>query len=375
MATVMPYKYGQQQEDEQDPYARRGPGGVSEPIADDGSSTPETAPAAPQPYKPPASTQSPEKPKGPAMPAPETPTFTELQEAGKARPPMPPAPMVEPPNPAAGVGVGAPPSAIVEPPNPQLPVVPPTMPPEMIEPANPTAGVGVGSTPPDAIIEPPETGLPVVGGESAIIEPPNPGEMVPGEEGESSADSLLPYLLGGLQAGPPENALRDATNTAITSQLDSPSPYDSKAVRDEYDWMAGSIDDDYAQRERATDEGMARRGLFGSAGKDFHSGRLSDLNVGRRSAKATLAQDLGNKYATTAGQYRNAAIGQGLQGAAANDATTGHADAKTLDYINSIMGFGQQAFQNDMSTAQFNRQQDEDTQSFLERLLAQGYGV
>lgn len=338
MPTQMPYKYGSDQEDDQDPYRRAGPGGASEPMADDGSSTPESAPARPAPYQPPAATAKSRE----DDPQPET--FAQQQEAGKARPP---APIVEPANPTAGVGVGDAPGAIVEPAV-EMPGIVGGAPEAIVEPPNPIGGVGVGGEAP-----------------GAIIEPSNPTGMV--GEGESAVDSLLPMLMGGVEGQDNAGTLRNATNAKIRGQLESSSPYDSQEVRNEYDWLSGNIDDQFSTDERALDERMAARGLYGSAGKDFHSGRLSDLNVGKRNAKTTLARDLANKFATTKGQYDANAINQGLDG-------TNATQNSQLQWLQQLMGYGQQGFENDLSTAQFNAGQDMNSQDFLLRMLAAGYG-
>lgn len=189
----------------------------------------------------------------------------------------------------------------------------------------------------------------------------------PAQSSPRSSDAILSLLTGGAM-GTNQTPLGEATNRKLLDQLNASSPYDSQAVRDEYDWLSGNIDDDYAMQTRSLDEGMASRGLYGSSGKDFHSGRLSDLNVGQRSAKVSLAQDLANKYATTKGQYDANAINQAQSGSAQEQA-----DRRA--WLSQLMGYGQDAFTNDLASAEFNQRQNESEQDFLLRMLQMGYGV
>lgn len=261
-------------------------------------------------------------------------TFAQMREAGEARPPAPTATMGsgEPPPPAIIDKSRIPPTLMTD--------VPPNIPDE-------TGFVGYSDVP--------QT--------SPKVSP----AVAPTPTTTRTSDALLSLLTGGAQ-GTNQTPLQAATNAKLLDRLNSSSPYDSDAVRSEYDYLAGNIDDQFAMDSRALDEGMARRGLYGSTGKDFHSGRLSDLNVGRRSAKISLAQDLANKFATTKGQYDTDAITQ------AENATNA-SDANQRSWLNQLMGYGQDAFTNDLATAEFNQRQNESEQDFLMRMLAMGYGV
>ena len=139
-------------------------------------------------------------------------------------------------------------------------------------------------------------------------------------------------------------------------------------MRKEYDWSAGNIDDDFDTRQRMLDQQMAARGLFGSAGKDFHSGRLSDLNVGRRSAKESLARDLDTKYAQSYNDYLSNAINEG-------QTATNAQNAQQLSWLNALIGYGDTAFNHDLETAKFNHGLDIDYEALLKAMLAAGYGA
>lgn len=180
-------------------------------------------------------------------------------------------------------------------------------------------------------------------------------------------DPLLKLLMGQVQ-GENDSELDTLTEDKIKKQLAESSPYASQDVRDEYDWLAGTIDDRFKTDERLLGDRMAARGLYGSAGKDFHTGRAADLNVGARSAKISLAQDLANKYATTKGQYDANAIDQAQENSARDD-------AERRAWLQSLMGYSDDAFNHDLAAAEFDRRTNESEQDFLLRMLMAGYGV
>lgn len=399
--TRMPYR---EQDDEQDPYRRESPDGAivepyqeSEPVR---SPEPATEPSR-------VEKQQPVKDEGSAPQAPAAaPTFKQLQEAGQARPPMPPQMLtgsqllskrMGPEQVAPETGLPETPTKarppIVEP---EIPVAPPIpLPPTaIIEPATATPPIiepevafppPVPELPPDAIIEPAETGLPfdggeaivepaelppgIVGGEEAIIEP---NEVTPGVVDDTGGESVDPDssvdLLSQLLAGSQDTDLEDATESAALDQLHNPSPYNSDVVKNLYADLGAGIDTDYDSRIRGLDESMARRGLYGSSGKDFHSGRLADTELGRRDAKTTLARNLATDFAKSYGDYNANAIsqGQGVAGAQSGDA---------LDWLRATLGYGQQGFENDLAVEQLNQNEDQNYQQLLQMMLAAGYGA
>lgn len=388
MATQLPYKYQDSMDEDQDPYRRVAPddGAITEPV-DDVQPVRE-----PEPKPEPApKTSAPEQPAAPAQ----TPTFKDMQESGHARPPMPPQMLpgaaglmqqsMGPENivPETGLPFGvtseAPP-LIVEPDVAQPPIVgtvdptnqtinprvPATLPPEIVEDLPPDTGVGVGDNGDadgaaiDAIVEPMEPDLlPLIG--SASVADDTGGELT---SPESSLD-LLNLLTTRLQE---PGDLRTAIEASALDRINNPSPFNAGVVKDLYSDLGAGVDADYDARIRGLDEGMARRGLFGSLGKDFHSGRLADTELGRRDAKTTLAKDLARNFAQSYGDYQSDSVNQGL-------GVTGTGDARTLDYVRSILGLGQQGFENDMAVAQFNANQNDEYQRLLQMMLAAGYGA
>lgn len=101
-----------------------------------------------------------------------------------------------------------------------------------------------------------------------------------------------------------------------------------------YDYLGGRIDDDYDMRQKSLEEEMANRGLADSVGEGMYSGRTTDLNVGRRSAKEDLAERLG-----------------------------GNSFSNSMSALQQMLGLGQQGFENDMNYNQW-----------LMQMLGLGYG-
>lgn len=151
-----------------------------------------------------------------------------------------------------------------------------------------------------------------------------PSQGVPAQTGQGpSTDNLLQMLLGGANAG---------------------GGYKTQNVKDSYDWLGGRIDDQFDVQKQQLGEEMARRGLGAST---IYGGRLNDLNIGQRSAKENLAYDLTDKQASSENQ----------------------SSQNRLDYIRSLMGYGQQGFDNDMETARFDRESNDDFQRYIMQLL------
>lgn len=360
MPIQKPYQYGEQMEDDQDPYARQRPvGAIVEPMQDD-APVQEQAPR-PQAYKAPVR----EKLQDDVQPPAPAETFTQMQEAGKARPPMPPGSAGLPQAPGAIIEpeVAFPPP-IVDAPNaiiePEVAFPPPIgAPGAIIEPVEQFPVLG-GE--PGAIVEP-EVQFPVIDEPGAIVEPPNPTGMVEG--GPDNSVDLLSMLLSGAQGEGSE--LSDATGQAALDQLHNPSPYNADVVKNTYTDLAGGIDSDFDARQRSLDNQFARRGLWGSVGKDFASGRAADTEIGRRDAKTSLASDLARNFATSYGDYNANAINQGAN-------VAGQEDQSARQWLQQLLGYGQQGFENDLSVAQFNDQQNDEYERLLQLMLQAGYG-
>ena len=183
--------------------------------------------------------------------------------------------------------------------------------------------------------------------------PPASGGVVPAGPG-----AIITTQTGGQNTGPSSPSTQGQSNTnsaadilgLLTKGATDPGRYGTEQVKNSYNWLGGNIDDEYALRERQLKEDMSRRGLSDST---INAGNLKDLNIGRRSAKESLAYDLGDKVASTGAQDK----------------------ASTLDYLRGLMGYGQQGFENDMTTAKFNADQENNWNDFLMKMLGAGYGT
>lgn len=105
-------------------------------------------------------------------------------------------------------------------------------------------------------------------------------------------------------------SVNSLTEQSIKDALQNPSAFDNEQVRNLYNRLGQDIDDQFRQQEVAMREEMAGRGLSDSS---IMGGRLADLNVGRRTASAELANRLGIQRAQDFANARAQAIGMGQQ--------------------------------------------------------------
>lgn len=193
---------------------------------------------------------------------------------------------------------------------------------------------------------------------------PSTNGTINGAPGDPSKFDILGMLTGGSQGTGAGSAVQNATQQSTLDLLKNPNPYNSQAVQDEYNWLGGNIDDEYSLKQNALDEEMARRGLGVSTNK---AGRLNDLNIGKRSAKTSLATDLANKLATTTGQYQTNAINTGNTVGAA-------AQGGQQSWLAQLMGYGNDAFNHDLATNAVNQNAANSWQDYILQLLGAGYG-
>lgn len=260
---------------------------------------PAPAPAQPAPAQP--------APPQRGQPAPQQ-TFADMQKAGQARPNPPapaPAPVQQAPAPAQVAPYAGQAPVLQAQPAPTQPATQPTQAPPAYTQAN----------------------QPAAGAQGLDI----------------GAELARQYQQGGIS---------DEVRQGISGAIANPSAYNSQLVRDIYGQLGQNIDDEFAQRETMLREEMAGRGLADSS---IQGGRLADLNVGRRSAKQGLANQLGQMVAQDYSSARDRALGMGM-------ARDQYGNQLGQSYLDRLMGFGQQAFQNDMTQAEFNRalQNDQD---------------
>ena len=170
--------------------------------------------------------------------------------------------------------------------------------------------------------------------------------------------------------------------------LQNPSAYNDQAMQAQFARMSGQIDDQYKQKEVATREEMARRGLSDSS---IAGGRLADLNVGKRSAQtelaAQIAEQAANRYTSDRVAAMNAALGVNAQDIQQNQfgqqmglnyaqlAQSGNQFDRSLSQSGSQFdrNLAQQGnqFQQNLGFNQFQAQQQNN--QFLQNLAQQGY--
>jgi hypothetical protein len=107
----------------------------------------------------------------------------------------------------------------------------------------------------------------------------------------------------------PQSPLSSALHQSALAGLANPSGYGSQQVMQSFGRLSQDIDDQFTQQRRQTDQTMAGRGIYDSS---FAAGRLSDLNVGQRSARVDLADRLMDKQATQMQSDRASAIASAL---------------------------------------------------------------
>jgi hypothetical protein len=196
----------------------------------------------------------------------------------------------------------------------------------------------------------------------------NPGTMTgappTNTNQQQSTFDLLQQLINGASGNGPGSDVQNATRDAFLNYLKNPNPYGAQDVKDQYGWLGGQIDDEFAQREQLLGEEMARRGLGFSTN---YGGRLQDTNVRRKSAKEVLGTDLAHNFAQNYGQSQQAALGLGNQIGTQNQ-------NNAQSWLQQLMGYGQQAFDNDFKTNAFNQSTADSYRNWLLQMLGMGYG-
>lgn len=153
---------------------------------------------------------------------------------------------------------------------------------------------------------------------------------------------------------------------AISQALVNPSAYGSDQVMQTYNRLGQNIDDQYAQQKQATDEEMARRGLYDST---LAGGKLHDLNIGQRDAKTALAQQLATSQAQDYSGARSQAIAQALQ-AQGQDQNYGLQQQQFG--LNSALGYGNLDLSRQSLAQQGEQAQHQNVLSLLSLLSALG---
>lgn len=303
-----------------------------------------------------------------------TPTFSELQQAGRPRPPAPayPTPYPSPIGPNPTGSVGFPSRAGISAPTKANDAGGGTTVPDIYSPAgssdtggNPAPG---GGTTTDSGGPPAPAGTGESDFERQLRErwQSNPNapqftsgahaqtaaEFVPGAnpftpsfQGVTAPSAFKPGQFSGSNAA--TNALNPAILKSVMDLLQNPSGYTTDVAKSTYDRLGGAIDDQYNVGNQRIDEEMARRGIPVST---IAGGRLFDSNVARKSAKEDLAGRILSDQATTLGSDRARAI-QSASGLSADEFN------RLLTEYSTNANAGQTGFANEMSSADFQRQE------------------
>lgn len=190
------------------------------------------------------------------------------------------------------------------------------------------------------------------------------------------------------------------TGQSVMQGLQNPSRWDNSLISDNYNKLAGQIDDQYNQADQNLQGSLAQRGLGATGDSTIGANDARYQNLQRRTAKSDALQNIMTGAANTQAADRAQAIsaglgyggqqyGQGLSTYGANmganqqnfgqnmQASQFGADQQAQQYNTDFArsqyntGLGQQGYQNQMQNAQFDQganQQDYQNQ-------AQNYGL
>lgn len=212
-------------------------------------------------------------------------TFAQMQSAGMARPAPPTMRMAEP----LDGGQGGFPGMVGQ-----------------------VLGYGGG---PDPMPAEPPTPSPRPQAPSPIPRPAPPSAP-PGPTPTNGGTTPLPPPSSGAN-GANGSPIDPALTQAILGWLGDPQKYSSQAFNADVEKAYGGIDDEYALNQKSLTDNLASRGLGSTGDSSIGLGRLSDLNVGRKSAKETvlgqLSSDRDKRFSTDLSNAVNAALGYNQQ--------------------------------------------------------------
>lgn len=182
------------------------------------------------------------------------------------------------------------------------------------------------------------------------------------------------------------SAINSATGQSVQNLLNNPDPYSTAAFQSQLKQTMGGIDDDYNQRDKALQGNIASRGL--DAAGTIGATDQTYQNLQRRTAQGDAANSLlqteaqtsaanraqaintamgygSNNYSQGLGTYQaNANTNQQNYGQAQNAYTTNlganaQNSAQQQQYLNNYLGYGQQGFNNQLSTEQQNNSEQQ----------------
>lgn len=256
-----------------------------------------------------------------------SPTFSALQKQGVARPPAPK------PAPPYGYPAPAPAPAPYPMPSGQPGYPKPVLPPTSLQ-------------------------------QRPIYQPPTPATAVPGgtQITTPAANAGQPDLMQTLLNNylhPQNSPVGNGLQSSIMALLGKPSAYDSQVAQQTFDRMKGDVDAAYNVDQQKIREEMASRGLGDST---IYGGRLGDLSIQHGHDLTNLASQIAEDQAKSSGQDRINAIttALGFQGQQQNSAQQA---------LQNLLGYGQQSFENQVTTEQLNNTEQQQQINYLLQLF------
>lgn len=184
-------------------------------------------------------------------------------------------------------------------------------------------------------------------------------------------------------AGAQPTRIGQAREQGIFDAMQNPSRYDSNVAQSTLQRFKSGLDEDFDVKRQLIGEEMSRRGLDAST---IHGGRLGDLTIQHDRNLSNLMADIlreqANTYASDrasaygmAGDYEDDQYGRAADTYRTNAATQGQNYGQQMGWLQQLMGYDQQGYENQITTEEFNRQLDNDEfDQWLQMYLASGGG-
>ena len=174
---------------------------------------------------------------------------------------------------------------------------------------------------------------------------------------------VLGQLLQGVSGQGAGSSVQNATTQAELAQLANPNPYQSAAVQAQETAGQDTLNQQFGAQQKQLDEYLASRGIAASS---FGGGYQGDLAGQQATAEAGLQSNILTNEAASQLAGTGQAISQGQSGATS-------AQNNSQSWLNQLMGYGQQAFNNDTTTNAANATAQNNYQNLLLQMLLAGY--
>ena len=178
-----------------------------------------------------------------------------------------------------------------------------------------------------------------------------------------AASDVLGQLLQGVSGQGAGSDVQNATSAAELAQLANPNPYQSAAVQAQETAGQDTLNQQFGAQQKQLDEYLASRGIAASS---FGGGYQGDLAGQQATAEAGLQSNILTNEAASQLAGTGQAISQGQSGATS-------AQNNSQNWLSQLMGYGQQAFNNDTTTNAANATAQNNYQNLLLQMLMAGY--